>query len=617
MLINNTNFNKADKEKHKLEMFKKYEKYKTSYKTVQTSLKSITKDQETINQIDKNVQIINKIVIHTYSFLKMYCIKQYIETNALPDIDKSFINLIMKTICSKDSRGKKKGDDKQQLMNKLNDFFINTYKPLMNNEILNYTHLNTVLDYESESIVTCIKNHISERFEAIFNRYVNILVNKNYMESEIKQIFIGDIRKPVIASYRKDITKLKNYLYKSDNGLNKINLNAHLKAKKVLNNQLDNIYNQQLVIDQFFDGALKTSVLEYYTKKIKSIKNELKKIKQLISNDNDAIDINKTLSCAVKYNQFKNIIQTQIKRNSGGIVGSLKSEVNTNPINLLKFMIYMNIKIENKNHTATSIQKLNNLHNLYDNKMLHATNECEINKYMYIKQYITDQMLQSKIKTFTCFPQRTSIIQKCIKLDTTTIVNTLFTNKTISEHNKSFYLSKGNTKKEENNIWNLFFDTKQSIFRKRGYVFNHSIITDGFICTLLFIREDLYSTEKKTQVRSISKPYGYKSEKYIDELSDIEKDKFKTYDLIGIDPGVNNLLFATDGTRRPVLNQVTNQTKLKPNGFSYTKIQRQKEIKSKKYSKQLEKHKSEHKVTSTNICYSIRNENEPSAEFIK
>jgi hypothetical protein len=609
MLPENTKLSKEEKEKRKLEMFKKYEKYKTSYKTVQTSLKSIIKNAESYNLINENVLMMNKIVIHTYSFLKMYCIKQYTETNTLPNIDKLFINLIMKTICSSDSRGKKKGDEKQQLMNILNDFFINTYKPLMNNETINYTHLNTVLDYESESMITCIINHISERFQSIFNRYVNIIANKNVNESNIKQIFLGKIRKNVIGYYRKDITKLKNYLWKSDNGLNEINLTEYLKTQTVLNNELNNTYDQCAVIDKFFEGSLKIQVLAYYTKTIKAIKIKLSKIKLMISSTNNAIDTNNKLRADIKDQSLVKLIQETIKINSG-ILGSLQNEVYNNPINMLKLMIYMNIELENKNQTKDSIKQLNDLTNIYDSKIQQSTNENEINKYAYIKKYISGLILQPKIKTFTCFPQRASIIQKCIKLDTTTIVHTLFTEKTIDEHNKSFYLIEGNTKKKENHIWKLFFNTEQLIFKKKGYIFNHSIVTDGFICTLLFIRDDLYSPVKKTQVRSISKPFGYKSEKYIDELSEIEKEQFKIYNLIGIDPGVNNLLFATDGTRRSVMNQKTNTIKLKPNGFSYTKIQRQKELKSKEYSKKLEKHKKMHKLNANNKSYSIGDDND-------
>lgn len=48
---------------------------------------------------------------------------------------------------------------------------------------------------------------------------------------------------------------------------------------------------------------------------------------------------------------------------------------------------------------------------------------------------------------------RKSIIPKYIKLDTTTIIHLLFT----KDMNKTFYLTKGNTKLQQHNIWNNFF----------------------------------------------------------------------------------------------------------------------------------------------------------------
>ena len=48
-------------------------------------------------------------------------------------------------------------------------------------------------------------------------------------------------------------------------------------------------------------------------------------------------------------------------------------------------------------------------------------------------------------------------------------------------------------------------------------------------------------------VRSVRKPKNYRSIKYIDELTDEEKAKYKNYTKVSIDPGKINIIYATNG----------------------------------------------------------------------
>ena len=54
--------------------FEKYQKFLTSYKTTKTSINSIIKDQSTLETINDIVQRMNRIVQHTYHFLKLFLI---------------------------------------------------------------------------------------------------------------------------------------------------------------------------------------------------------------------------------------------------------------------------------------------------------------------------------------------------------------------------------------------------------------------------------------------------------------------------------------------------------------------------------------------------------------
>ena len=575
-MVKKNNLTQQEKEDILMKMSIKYDEYKTSYKTVQTSLDSIIKDPEIKEIINKYVIITNKIVYHSYNFFKLYCLHLIVKNIKLPKIDRKFLNLIMKVICISDSRGKKKGDEKQQLMNSLIVFFNNVYKPLMDNEILSYTHLNTVLDYESESMITCILNHIREHFESIFNRYVNVIVNKSMNENTITNNFDGKLRKTLISNYRKELSYMKKYLYEIYNGTNENDAINNLQTNKKLMEQKLKYTRKQLTdIKTIFKEDLKKSVLNYCNRKIKSMEVDLKIINVMI----DKEIAKKKVSDNIKFKNIKNILVNKINSN-GNFNRPLKDEVENDPINLLSFMISMSIEIENRNNSTETLKIFTDL--------------TDTPKYTNLINYLTKQITKPKIKIFTCFPLRSSTAPKCVKLDTTTIIHMFINN------NKVQYLTKGNTKKEEQLIWSLFFKTNKRVFRCTKHTFNHSIVTDGIRCSLLFVRKDLHKLDRKTTVRAVRKPYNYKSEKYIDDLSDMEKIEYYNYKLVGIDPGVNNLLFATDGTRRTVVNNDTGKVKLKPNTFSYTRIQRKKEIKSKKYSRQIEINKKITMLTSNN-----------------
>ena len=56
---------------------KKYEASLKQYKSVKVPLKSIIKNDQVLQTIESTVIRMNKIIIHSYQFLKLYCISQY------------------------------------------------------------------------------------------------------------------------------------------------------------------------------------------------------------------------------------------------------------------------------------------------------------------------------------------------------------------------------------------------------------------------------------------------------------------------------------------------------------------------------------------------------------
>jgi len=64
---------------------------------------------------------------------------------------------------------------KKKLKDNLSLFFNKYYKPTMQNEELDYTHMNTILDYLTIDIMTMYENNIKEHFVEYLERYVNVI----------------------------------------------------------------------------------------------------------------------------------------------------------------------------------------------------------------------------------------------------------------------------------------------------------------------------------------------------------------------------------------------------------------------------------------------------------
>ena len=136
----------------------------------------------------------------------------------------------------------------------------------------------------------------------------------------------------------------------------------------------------------------------------------------------------------------------------------------------------------------------------------------------------------------------------------------------------------------------MFFKTGSKVFRKDGYTFNRRISTDGVGCSILFVRNDLYNPNAKTVVRSMKKPKNYSDDIYVDELTRAEKDYCLNRQLVGVDPGKNDLIHCSNG----IVKEIT-----KGNGkvfrhtchYKYSQKLRKETTKSAIYMKKIEDNK--------------------------
>lgn len=567
----------------------KYKEYLTSYKTVKTSLQKIVKNESSIGKITNAVFMINQIITHTYQFLKLYCLHNYKINNKLPIINEKLINQIMKVLCTRNKRGQKPSKENKILQSELKSFYDNHYKKLLPENLnLSYTNLNTVLDYEKVNIFTCINTHISEHFEKFVNRYINVKVNKeqninhiNKMVSYKCNITLNDclngenttiqssnildktLKKKMVNMYCNEINKLKRDILYGTN-------TCSSKYKDIKNNIMNEIFPEYT-----FEYIMNTVIDNHFQQKINIILNAKQ---YTYGNSMDYINSEKKTS--ININLLDKTLQEQIIK------------YYNKEIELLKYNILNNIDLKTEEHK------------LLKEKILDQFSQTSI-----IKQLDKDPLilLSSLIKmsinnenkgkrSINCFPLRTNIIPKYIKIDTTTLVHLLFPD----DANKGYYLTKGRLKLLQKEIWLMFFDTKNKVFRKKGYEFNHQITTDGVGCSILLIREDLYDPTKIAKVRSMTKPYQFREYKYINELSEEDKIKLRKYNHVGCDPGKSDLFYSTNGDTKIIevkndKNEVIRK-KYITTTFRYSQNQRRYETKSKQYSKKIDQDKKDTKL---------------------
>lgn len=93
------------KKKKKNKLDEEYFDYmKTNKDSLNNIIKNISVEEEsTINIIHDTIFRVNKIVMHTYNFLKLYILHLYDHNLDFPIIDDQFIKMIMKIVSIRDN----------------------------------------------------------------------------------------------------------------------------------------------------------------------------------------------------------------------------------------------------------------------------------------------------------------------------------------------------------------------------------------------------------------------------------------------------------------------------------------------------------------------------------
>jgi len=252
------------------------------FKGIKISLKSVLKHPDiNLPKITNAVIKCNKIVIQTLMFMKLFLLDHYEKHNSMPNINDEFINSCMKILCNEKATGRPPKQEIKQLKEKLTTFYNTDFQPLIQNENLDYTHMNTILDYLTIDILTMYENNIKFHYVEYVERYVNVVWKKKFIVSKIRKMNITQKEKEQrVSNLCSQLRKIKTDLLNVENTNYKSHSMYHSwinQQKQIITPSKTNYKKNNIVYD------LMCSPMDYYPSIIKMMK-QVEKEEQTISN---------------------------------------------------------------------------------------------------------------------------------------------------------------------------------------------------------------------------------------------------------------------------------------------------------------------------------------------
>ena len=184
-------------------------------KTNKDNIKNIIRNPNILPIINDLVSRTNKIVIHSYQFLKLYLIMLHDNNEDFPIIDKEFLCDIFKVITKRISNKGGYTDENMPIQLRiLTDFYNNNYsQTIYDDEIIYYDKLSYILPYEAIDMMTNIENNIQEHFLQHLFKYVHLVFD---IKNKSNQITLDNkdkvIRKQLHKELYDEIKKVKDDL---------------------------------------------------------------------------------------------------------------------------------------------------------------------------------------------------------------------------------------------------------------------------------------------------------------------------------------------------------------------------------------------------------------------
>jgi len=234
-------------------------------KTNKDNFKNILKDNSILPIINDLVNRTNKIVIHSYQFLKLFLIHLYDNNQIFPIIDKEYLCDIFKVLTiRKCGSGGYTYENSPDQLRKLIDFYNNVYsKTISNNEIIYYDKLSYILGYEAIDMITNINNNIQEHFIEHLYKYVHIVFDiKNKSDEITKNNKDKQVRKELHKQLYDEISKVKKDLISFEEFKSDIKYHNWIKEERIklfpnkTSFQENNIFYELKSNTQYFLGSM-------------------------------------------------------------------------------------------------------------------------------------------------------------------------------------------------------------------------------------------------------------------------------------------------------------------------------------------------------------------------
>ena len=259
-------------------------------KTTKDNIKNVIRDNNILSTINDIVIRTNKIVIHSYQFLKLYLIDLYKNNKSFPIIDKEFICDIFKVItirkCNTGGYTEEKMPEQQKT---LQEFYNKYYKEItINDDILYYDKMSYILAYEAIDMETNINVNIQEHFLQHLYKFINLSLNVKQQRDKITE---ENKDKTIRKERHKEFTKEINLVKKDLTSFSELQSNQ--KYHQFIKEQRKIIYGNKTKFDEnniMYD--LKSNTQDYL-KSMFYIATELEKIYNNIKIHNNNINENK------------------------------------------------------------------------------------------------------------------------------------------------------------------------------------------------------------------------------------------------------------------------------------------------------------------------------------
>lgn len=185
--------------------------------------------------------------------------------------------------------------------------------------------------------------------------------------------------------------------------------------------------------------------------------------------------------------------------------------------------------------------ELSQWYEMYRNKILPQTFEKSVyydvkvypSKYIIHSFYMNEVLEEQERKLFQPLSLRTTIVPHYVTFDTACLVN-LF-----GEKGTKGKLLSSITKNQER-IWNTYFNLDKRVFHQKDYYFNYTLQTDGVGVSLLFVHKKYNGKRNDAMFQEVD----------FERIEDTDVSKLKDVRIVGCDPGKFNLAYMTDGVSK-------------------------------------------------------------------